>query len=181
MLRYLCGEAMYSLCAAVASHFYHTEGALAVIISTTANIEGKPIRNYLGIVSGTDIYLVGGLIGGGLINQEHLYTDALNRATEKMTEKAVEMGANAIVGVTTNITSPGGLNYIIVVVTGTAVIIDGGDTPMNSKINGATPANLPPAAVTSGSAADKWTCKHCGTSNSTNYGQCKKCGKYKNA
>lgn len=28
-------------------------------------------------------------------------------------------------------------------------------------------------------AGGTWNCKHCGTSNSTNYSQCKKCGKYK--
>ena len=40
--------------------------------TTTENIEGKKIENYLGVVSGTDIYLAGGVLGGGMANQEKL-------------------------------------------------------------------------------------------------------------
>ena len=94
-----------------------------MIITTTNSIENSKITKYLGVVSGTDIYLVGGLFGGGLANQEHLYTPALNNAIEKMRQKAAALGANAIVGVSTNIASPGDLNNIIVVATGTAVVI----------------------------------------------------------
>lgn len=92
-----------------------------MLITTTANIENQKIDSYLGVVSGTDIYLVGGLIGGGLANQEKLYTQALENAIAKMTQKAAMLGADAIVGVSTNIVSPGNLNNIIVIVSGTAV------------------------------------------------------------
>lgn len=95
-----------------------------MIITTTNNIEGLNIRKYLGIVSGTEIYLVGGFIGGGLVNQEGLYTNALRLAIGRMEEKARELGADAIVGVSTNFTSPGGLNSMIVAVTGTAVLTE---------------------------------------------------------
>lgn len=95
-----------------------------MIITTTNNIEGLNIRKYLGIVSGTEIYLVGGMIGGGLVNQEGLYTNALKRAMDRMEEKARNLGADAIVGVSSNFTSPGGLNSMIVAVTGTAVMTD---------------------------------------------------------
>ena len=95
-----------------------------MIITTTNNIEGLNIRKYLGVVSGTEIYLVGGSIGGGLVNQEGLYTNALKRAMDRMEEKARNLGADAIVGVSTNFTSPGGLNSMIVAVTGTAVMTD---------------------------------------------------------
>ena len=95
-----------------------------MIVTTTPNIEGKKIDKYLGIVTGTEIYLVGGLIGGGLANQERLYTFAVNNAMERMKEKAKALGADAIVGVSTNFTSPGNLNNMIVVVTGTAVLTD---------------------------------------------------------
>lgn len=113
-----------------------------MIISTTDSIENSKITKYLGIVSGTDIYSVGGPWGVGLDNQDILYAPALNKAIGKMTERAYKLGANAIVGVSTNIVSPGDLNKIIVVATGTAVVIqaiktDGGadtsTTPKPSK------------------------------------------------
>lgn len=37
----------------------------------------------------------------------------------------------------------------------------------------------PAVATRSAPAVGMWTCKNCGTNNSLNYGQCKKCGKYK--
>jgi len=93
-----------------------------MILTTTPNVEGKRIKEYLRIVSGTDIYLVGGLLGGGLATQENLFGTALNNATSKMKSKA--FGADAIVGIRTEVLSPGNLNNIIVVVTGTAVKLE---------------------------------------------------------
>ena len=106
-----------------------------MIISTTNSLENAKITNYLGIVSGTDIYLVGGLLGGGLANQELLYTRALNNAINNMTAKAVAKRADAIVGFSTNIVSPGNLNNIIVIATGTAVKVqwNRADTPSTPK------------------------------------------------
>ena len=53
-----------------------------MIISTTDSIKNSKTTNYPGVVSGTDIYIVGGLFGGGLANQKKLYTSALNNATK---------------------------------------------------------------------------------------------------
>lgn len=97
------------------------ENTQDIIVTTTPSVEGRVIEQYLDIVSGTDIYLVGGVLGGGLANQENLYGQALTRAKNKMISKAVDLGANAVVGVQISITSPGGLNNIIVVTNGTAV------------------------------------------------------------
>ena len=99
-----------------------------MIITTTDNIENTKIEEYLGIVSGTDIYLVGGLLGGGLANQEKLYSQALHNAMGKMKEKAENLGADAIIGVSTSIVSPGNLNNIIVIATGTAILTTEGIT-----------------------------------------------------
>jgi uncharacterized protein YbjQ (UPF0145 family) len=98
------------------------QGGQIMILTTTPTVEGKRIKEYLGIVSGTDIYLVGGLFGGGLANQENLFGSALNSATSTMKSKA--FGADAIVGIRTEVLSPGNLNNIIVVVTGTAVKLE---------------------------------------------------------
>lgn len=93
-----------------------------MILTTTPSVEGKTIKKHLGIVTGTDIYLVGGLLGGGLVNQEKLFGEAYEKACDKMISKAPN--ADAIVNVQVQISSPGGVNYIIVLVTGTAVKLE---------------------------------------------------------
>lgn len=90
-------------------------------ITTTNTIEGFEIEKYLGIVYGTEIYLVGGLMGGGLSNQELLFGSNLENATERMIAKAKHLHADAIIGVQTSFTSPGNVNYMIIALTGTAV------------------------------------------------------------
>lgn len=91
--------------------------------TSTDSFFDADIEKYLGTVVGTDIYLVGGLIGGGLINQEKLFGDAFNTAKERMIQKAFDRGGNAVVGMQVSFASPGGLNEMIVVVSGTAVKI----------------------------------------------------------
>lgn len=94
------------------------------IVSTTSNLVGYEITDYCGVVFGTDIYLVGGLIGGGLVNQEKLYGKAFKTAMRNMVIRAKsDYDADAIVGVAANITSPGSVNNMIIVMTGTAVKI----------------------------------------------------------
>lgn len=96
-----------------------------IIITTAGNVADRKIRKYLGIVSGTDIYLVGGLVGGGLATQESLYERALKNAISTMSKRAESLGADAVIGVSVSFTSPGGLNYMILALTGTAVLTDG--------------------------------------------------------
>lgn len=91
------------------------------IVTKTDNIEGKKITKYFGTVSGTHIYLVGGLLGGGFASQEKLFGAAYNTAENLMIKKAIDKGADAIVSIQTSIVSPGGVNDIIVIVQGTAV------------------------------------------------------------
>lgn len=92
-----------------------------MIITTTPTVEGMHIKEYLGIVSGTHIYTVGGWLGGGLGSQEKLLPNAFETAKIWMEQRASELGADAVVGLQTNILSPGNLNFIIVAITGTAV------------------------------------------------------------
>ena len=93
-----------------------------MILTTTPTVEGKAVKEYLGVVTGTDIYLVGGLLGGGLANQEKLFGAAYKNACEKMKEKMPK--ADAIVNIQVQMASPGNLNNIIVIVTGTAVKLE---------------------------------------------------------
>jgi uncharacterized protein YbjQ (UPF0145 family) len=91
--------------------------------TSTESFADAVIEKYLGTVVGTDIYLVGGIIGGGLINQEKLFGNAFEKAKERMIQKAFDRGGNAVVGMQVSFASPGGVNEMIVVVTGTAVKI----------------------------------------------------------
>ncbi len=92
-----------------------------MILTTTESIEGYVVDKYLGLVSGTDIYLVGGLIGGGLANQEGLFGSALSKATSHLTSNASALGADAVIGIKQSFAAPGGVNSMILVLTGTAV------------------------------------------------------------
>ncbi len=92
-----------------------------MILTTTEKVDGYIVEDYLGLVSGTDIYLVGGLIGGGLANQEKLFDTALSNARSHLISKASALGADAIIGIQQSFTSPGGVNNMILALTGTAV------------------------------------------------------------
>ena len=95
-----------------------------MILSTTNEIKGYNINKYIGNVGGTDIYLIGGILGGGLASQEQLYANALMNTTSKLKQNAKNIGANAVIGIQSNLTSTGGTNNIIVTLTGTAVDIE---------------------------------------------------------
>ncbi|WP_048600845.1 YbjQ family protein [Rubeoparvulum massiliense] len=103
-----------------------------MIITTTPNIEGHQIESYHGIVTGEaimganvvrDIFAsITDIIGG----RSGVYEDKLGEgrqiAIKEMQEKAIQMGANAIVGVDLDFeTVREGM--MMVVATGTAVRI----------------------------------------------------------
>ena len=95
-----------------------------MIITTTNQIEGYKVKEYLTTVTGTDIYLVGGLIGGGMANQEKLFGNAYRNALSKMEAKAKEAGADAIMGLLLNFTGAANTGSVIVALIGTAVKIE---------------------------------------------------------
>lgn len=80
-----------------------------MIITTTPNIEGQPIRKYLGIVAGEAIMganvvrdfmaSITDIVGGRSGSYESKLNEARNIAVAEMTENAVRMGANAVIGV----------------------------------------------------------------------------------
>ena len=90
-------------------------------ITTTNTFENQEIEEYLGTVSGTDIYLIGGLMGGGLANQENLFGTAFKNAKKLMFNKAQQLGGNAVVGMNLQLSDSGTTGHMVVVVTGTAV------------------------------------------------------------
>jgi uncharacterized protein YbjQ (UPF0145 family) len=106
-----------------------------MIITTTPNIEGKRIKEYLGIVTGEAVVganlfrdffsgirdIVGGRAGG----YEKELRRARDIAFEELAQAAQELGANAVVGVDIDYEVLGEKNGMLMVsVSGTAVIIE---------------------------------------------------------
>ncbi len=80
-----------------------------MIITTTPTIEGKPIKEYLGIVTGEailgadlvkDLFAsITDIVGGRSGAYEKELSKARQIALQEMEEKAKSMGANALVGI----------------------------------------------------------------------------------
>ncbi|MBP3758045.1 MAG: YbjQ family protein [Prevotella sp.] len=105
-----------------------------MILTTTALIEGHPIREYKGIVTGEVITGANFLkdIGAGLRDffggraggYEKTIIASKDQALEEMQQRARDMGANAIVGIDIDYETIGDTNTILMVaVSGTAVVI----------------------------------------------------------
>lgn len=103
-----------------------------MITTTTHNIEGHPIQQYLGVVSaesiiGANIFkdLLAAFrdIAGGRSNTyEKVVDEARTTAMNELVVKAQSIGANAIVGISLNFeTLGGGSTMLMVLATGTAV------------------------------------------------------------
>lgn len=103
-----------------------------MIITTTANIDGKEIIEYKGIVFGEVITGINILkdIGAGLRNffggrsegYEQELLKARNEALDEMAERAKSMGADAVVGVKMDYEVLGADNGMLMVIcSGTAV------------------------------------------------------------
>jgi uncharacterized protein YbjQ (UPF0145 family) len=107
----------------------------SMIITTTPNIEGKGIKEYLGIVTGETVVganlfrdLFAGIrdiVGGRSGAYEKELRKARDLAFEEITEAALELGANAILGVDIDYEVLGEKNGMLMVsVSGTAVIVE---------------------------------------------------------
>ena len=107
----------------------------SMLITTTLNIEGKQIKEYLGIVTGEavvganlfrDLFAgIRDIVGGRSGAYEKELRKARDHAFEEITEAAQELGANAIVGVDIDYEVLGEKNGMLMVsVSGTAVIFE---------------------------------------------------------
>jgi len=105
-----------------------------MIITTTPTVEGKTIKEYKGIVFGEVVSGVNfvkdfsagltNLFGGRSGSYEGELLEARENALKEMEERAIEMGANAIVGVDIDYEVLGQGNMLMVTSSGTAVIIE---------------------------------------------------------
>lgn len=104
------------------------------IVTTTTSIEGQPVQRYLGVVTGeviigTNIFrdLFAGIrdiVGGRSGSYEQALGQAREEALSEMRLRAVEMGANAVIGVDLDYEALGANDSMLMVsATGTAVVV----------------------------------------------------------
>ena len=105
-----------------------------MLLTTTPTIEGRPIQQYIGIVTaetiiGANIFkdLFAGIrdiVGGRSGTYEKVIEEARQSALVELEQKAQAMGATAVVGVDLDFETVGsGGSMLMVVATGTAVKI----------------------------------------------------------
>lgn len=107
-----------------------------MLISTTHTIEGKKIVKYLGLVSGEAIlganifkdFFAGirDIVGGRSAAYEEELRKAKDIAIAEMKQQAIELGANAIIGVDLDYETVGQRSGMLMVsASGTAVYVEG--------------------------------------------------------
>ncbi|TRD11583.1 heavy metal-binding domain-containing protein [Erythrobacter insulae] len=83
--------------------------ARSVIVSTTPTLEGRPIQEYLGVITGEvivganvfrDLFAsVRDIVGGRSGSYERILADARNQAIEELQAEAASRGGNAVVAI----------------------------------------------------------------------------------
>jgi uncharacterized protein YbjQ (UPF0145 family) len=107
----------------------------SMLITTTPNIEGERIKEYLGIVTGEavvganlfrDLFAgIRDIVGGRSGSYEKELRRARDVAFEEIVQAALELGANAVVGVDIDYEVLGEKNGMLMVsISGTAVIVE---------------------------------------------------------
>ena len=103
-----------------------------MITTTTPDIQGRAIRQYLGVVSweviiGANVIkdIFAGLrdfFGGRSVTYEKVLEEARNKALLELEQKAILLGADAVVGIDLDFETIGGKgSMLMVIATGTAV------------------------------------------------------------
>jgi len=107
------------------------------MLSTTSVLEGRRVVNYLGLVSGEAILganilkdffaSIRDIVGGRAGAYEQELRQAKQIAMQEMIDQAMQLGANAIIGIDLDYETLGqqnGGNMLMVSVSGTAVLIE---------------------------------------------------------
>jgi uncharacterized protein YbjQ (UPF0145 family) len=104
-----------------------------ILMSTTSVVEGRPVSRYLGIVTGEaiiganifrDLFAsVRDIVGGRSATYERGLAEARDLALKEMQQKAVALGANAVIAVDIDYEVMGqGNGMLMVSASGTAVV-----------------------------------------------------------
>lgn len=104
--------------------------ARGIIVSTTHMLEGRPIQDYLGIVTGEvivganlfrDLFAnIRDIVGGRSGSYERILADARQQAIEELQAACGERGGNAVVGVD--------LDYEVIGDTGSMLMVSASGT-----------------------------------------------------
>ena len=104
--------------------------ARGVIVTTTPTIEGRPIQDYLGIVTGEvivganlfrDLFAnIRDIVGGRSGSYERILRDAREQAIKELQAEAATRGGNAVVGVD--------LDYEVIGDTGSMLMVSASGT-----------------------------------------------------
>lgn len=104
--------------------------ARGIIVTTTPTIEGRPIQEYLGIVTGEvivganlfrDLFAnIRDIVGGRSGSYERILADARTQAIEEIQAEAAARGGNAVVGID--------LDYEVIGDTGSMLMVSASGT-----------------------------------------------------
>ena len=104
--------------------------ARGVIVTTTPTIEGRPIQDYLGIVTGEvivganlfrDLFAnIRDIVGGRSGSYERILADARKQAIEEIQAEAASLGGNAVVAID--------LDYEVIGDTGSMLMVSASGT-----------------------------------------------------
>lgn len=103
-----------------------------MLLSTTSVIEGRPVMEYLGVVTGETIIganfvkdffaSIRDIVGGRSGSYEKVLREAKDTAMREMEERAARIGANAVIGIDIDYETMGqNGSMIMVTCSGTAV------------------------------------------------------------
>jgi uncharacterized protein YbjQ (UPF0145 family) len=103
-----------------------------MVLSTTNTIEGKPVSDYLGIVTGETIIganifkdffaSIRDIVGGRSGSYERVLREAKDTALKEMKEEAIKLNANAVIGIDLDYETVGkNGGMLMVTASGTAV------------------------------------------------------------
>ena len=103
--------------------------------TTTSTIDGKKITNYIGVISsdviiGANVFsdILAGIrdiVGGRSASYEKKFAEGKEMALKELEARAVQLGANAIVGIDFDFETVGGKGSMLMIsVSGTAVVLE---------------------------------------------------------
>ena len=105
-----------------------------MILTTTPTIEGRPVKQYLGIVTGETIIGANAIkdfmasltdfFGGRSTTYEQVLIEGKETALREIQDRAAQLGANAIVGIDLDYETAGANGgMLMVTASGTAVLV----------------------------------------------------------